>query len=175
MLQTTCFAISVCQSCKTPFQFPNSHLIRHRNVRYNCRVFVLNRKLLLIRPKKVLADDGNYRESRWFTAWKLHFQIQDYYLPRIISSITGTFLLFSSLTAAIGQTKVPIGDACIATRDTVLASETCEELFAPASPHIALGLNGIEIISNGSGSHHQLRKLYQRVSNEISVKFLRKL
>jgi hypothetical protein len=27
------------------------------------------RKLLLIRPKLKLCDDGNYRESRWFTAW----------------------------------------------------------------------------------------------------------
>lgn len=33
----------------------------HRGVRYNCRVFALNRRLLLIRPKMNLADDGNYR------------------------------------------------------------------------------------------------------------------
>ena len=31
------------------------------------------------------------------------------------------------------------------------------------APHIELALNGVEIISNGSGSHHQLRKLDQRV------------
>mmetsp|Transcript_10331 Transcript_10331/g.14167 ORF Transcript_10331/g.14167 Transcript_10331/m.14167 type:complete len:581 (-) Transcript_10331:68-1810(-) len=62
-----------------------------------------------------------------------------------------------------GQSKVPIGEASIATLDTVIASETCEELFTPASPHIYLGLNGIEIISNGSGSHHQLRKLHTRI------------
>ena len=35
----------------------------HRGVRYNCRVFVLNRKILLIRPKLCLANDGNYRET----------------------------------------------------------------------------------------------------------------
>ena len=29
----------------------------------------LFRKLLLIRPKLKLCDDGNYRETRWFTAW----------------------------------------------------------------------------------------------------------
>lgn len=33
----------------------------HRGVRYNCRVFILNRRLLLIRPKMAMADDGNYR------------------------------------------------------------------------------------------------------------------
>ena len=31
------------------------------------------------------------------------------------------------------------------------------------SPHISMGLDGVEIISNGSGSHHELRKLYKRV------------
>jgi NAD+ synthase (glutamine-hydrolysing) len=123
---------------------------RHKNVRYNCRVFILDHKIILIRPKKVLADDGNYRESRWFVPWKQHLKTEEYYLPRSISKITG-------------QHKVPFGDAAIATRDTSLAAETCEELFAPMSPHIYLGLNGIEIVTNGSGSHHQLRKLYQRV------------
>lgn len=33
----------------------------HRGVRYNCRVFMLNGHLLLIRPKIAMADDGNYR------------------------------------------------------------------------------------------------------------------
>ena len=44
-----------------------------------------------------------------------------------------------------------------------IAAETCEELFTPNSPHIWLGLGGADIISNGSGSHHQLRKLHQRL------------
>ena len=43
--------------------------IMHRNVRYNCRVIFLNGKILLIRPKMMLACDANYREGRWFTRW----------------------------------------------------------------------------------------------------------
>eukprot|EP00967_Tisochrysis_lutea_P131387 scaffold228325_cov26-Tisochrysis_lutea.AAC.1 len=43
------------------------------------------------------------------------------------------------------------------------AAETCEELFTPQAPHINLALAGVEIISNGSGSHHQLRKLNTRL------------
>jgi predicted amidohydrolase len=35
----------------------------HRGVRYNCRLFALNRRLLFIRPKMALADDGNYRQA----------------------------------------------------------------------------------------------------------------
>ncbi len=30
-------------------------------VRYNCRIFLLNGKVLFIRPKLAMADDGNYR------------------------------------------------------------------------------------------------------------------
>ncbi|MCS5610256.1 MAG: hypothetical protein NZ961_07560, partial [Candidatus Poribacteria bacterium] len=124
--------------------------IMHKNVRYNCRIFVLNRKILLIRPKLSLANDGNYRESRWFTAWHHTRSVEDYHLPRIIREITN-------------QQTVPIGLASISTRDTVVATETCEELFTPNSPHIHLSLDGIEIIANGSASHHQLRKLNQRI------------
>jgi NAD+ synthase (glutamine-hydrolysing) len=124
--------------------------ILHKNVRYNCRILVLNRKILLIRPKLVLAADGNYREPRWFAPWQQARTVTDYYLPRMIREITG-------------QDTVPFGDAAIATRDTSLAPETCEELFAPDSPHIYLGLDGIEIIANGSGSHHELRKLNKRI------------
>jgi NAD+ synthase (glutamine-hydrolysing) len=54
-------------------------------------------------------------------------------------------------------------------RDTVIASETCEELFTPNSPHIALALAGAEIITNGSGSHHNLRKLDQRLKLILSA------
>lgn len=50
-----------------------------------------------------------------------------------------------------------------------LATETCEELFTPHSPHIELSLNGVEIISNGSGSHHELRKLNVRTDLIMSA------
>jgi NAD+ synthase (glutamine-hydrolysing) len=124
--------------------------VLHRNARYNCRMLVLDRKILLIRPKLVLAADGNYREPRWFTPWQHVRTVAEYALPRIIRQTTG-------------QDTVPFGDAAIATRDAVLASETCEELFAPDSPHIYLGLDGVEIFGNGSGSHHELRKLNKRI------------
>ena len=32
-------------------------------MRFNCRVFLLNRKILFIRPKLSMADDGNYRQA----------------------------------------------------------------------------------------------------------------
>ena len=38
--------------------------VTHRNVRYNCRIISYNKRILLIRPKLSLANDGNYREMR---------------------------------------------------------------------------------------------------------------
>jgi len=39
------------------------------NVRYNTRVWCYNGRILGIRPKVILANNGNYRETRWFTPW----------------------------------------------------------------------------------------------------------
>jgi NAD+ synthase (glutamine-hydrolysing) len=61
--------------------------VLHCGVRYNCRVFLLNHRILLIRPKKNLANDGNYRETRYFTAWK-HDGLEDHQVPQQIARIT---------------------------------------------------------------------------------------
>lgn len=123
----------------------------HNNVRYNCRVFCLNRKIVLIRPKAFLADDGNYREGRFFTPWKHFDRLDDHTLPDILSKATG-------------QKTVKFGMGIIRTAETLLAAESCEELWTPQSPHIQQALSGVEIFANGSGSHHQLRKLDVRIS-----------
>lgn len=36
-------------------------LFRPAGVRYNCRIFLLDGRVLFIRPKLAMADDGNYR------------------------------------------------------------------------------------------------------------------
>ena len=124
--------------------------VRHKNVRYNCRVIVYNKRILLIRPKRWLANSGNYREMRYFTNWLREGHVEPYYLESIVSKITG-------------QSTVDFGDGIISTKDTCFACETCEELFTPAAPHSALGLDGVEIFTNSSGSHFELRKLKTRI------------
>lgn len=130
--------------------------VMHRNVSYNCRVWVCNGKILGIRPKIFMANDGNYREMRWFTPWYVEpstpgfGELEEYHLPSVVRSLTG-------------QSTVPFGIFAVATNDSCLATETCEELFTPDAPHIKLSLDGVEIIANGSGSHHQLRKLDKRI------------
>ena len=107
----------------------------HGGVRYNCRIFVLNREILLIRPKLCLANDGNYRETRWFTAWQHPKKVEKFKLPSLVSDVTK-------------QTHVPC-DAALEFKDGSPGSETCEELFTPNAPHIQLALSGVEVISNG--------------------------
>ena len=81
----------------------------------------------------------------------------------------------------------------VSTVDTCIGVELCEELFTPArsvnflyafrplnasfSPHILMGLDGVEIFTNSSGSHHELRKLYRRVEliKEATLKVCHKL
>ena len=81
-----------------PVQYPSS-------VRYNCRIILLNQKILLIRPKIALAADGNYYESRHFTPWMKPRVIEEYDLPKMIAKLQGT-------------SHVPFGDAVISTPDT---------------------------------------------------------
>ena len=66
------------------------------SVRYNCQVFCLNRKIIMIRPKMSLANDGNYREFRWFSAWTFKDEIVEFQLPIEVSE-------------AISQDTVPFG------------------------------------------------------------------
>ncbi|KAJ1740461.1 glutamine-dependent NAD(+) synthetase [Coemansia sp. RSA 989] len=124
--------------------------VLHRNTRYNCRVIILNGKIVLIRPKMYMANDGLYREMRWFVGWTKQAQTEEFVLPRFIARMTG-------------QRSVMFGDALVSTDDSCLGIELCEELFTPESPHIAMSLDGAEIIINSSGSHHELRKLKRRV------------
>ena len=83
-----------------------------------------------------MCDSSPYRESRWFTAWVKERTVEDHFLPRMITKITG-------------QNVVPIGDAVIATSDTCVGFEICEELWVVSSSHIPMSLDGVEIISNG--------------------------
>ncbi|CCK68890.1 glutamine-dependent NAD(+) synthetase KNAG_0B04560 [Huiozyma naganishii CBS 8797] len=124
--------------------------VLHKNIRYNCRLLSLDGKILFIRPKLWLANDGNYREMRFFTPWLKPTVVEDFVLPPEIQEVTG-------------QKIVPFGDAVVNALDTCVGAETCEELFTPQSPNIAMSLDGVEIITNSSGSHHELRKLNKRM------------
>lgn len=112
--------------------------ILHNNVRYNCRVLCLNRKIVMIRPKMHLADDGNYRERRYFSAWRPDQGLQSHHVGDEIFKVTG-------------QRSVPFGFAIVSTKETLIGHEICEELWVAQSPHIRMALAGVEVFLNGSG------------------------
>ena len=124
--------------------------VMFQNTLYNCVIYVFNRQILLIRPKKILCTTGNYREIRYFTPWGRDKQIFEFILPEEIRKITS-------------QNSTKFGDAILKFNDVKIGTEMCEELWAPKSPHIDMGLQGVDIICNSSASHHQFKKLHQRV------------
>lgn len=64
-----------------------------------------------------------------------------------------------------GQREVPFGNAVLHTADDhKIAHEICEEIFTAESPHVIYDLIGVDIIGHGSGSHHELRKLKNRLT-----------
>ncbi|XP_011501924.1 PREDICTED: probable glutamine-dependent NAD(+) synthetase [Ceratosolen solmsi marchali] len=145
---------SICEDILIDVGMP----VMYKNVTYNCRVAFLNRKVLLIRPKMHLCEDGNYRERRWFSPWTKEKTVEDYFLPKVIAEITN-------------QITVPFGDGVIATKDTCIGFEICEELWNPSSKHISMSLDAVEIISNGSGSYFELRKANVTVDLVKSASF----
>jgi NAD+ synthase (glutamine-hydrolysing) len=124
--------------------------VLHQGVRYNCRVLCQGQRILWIRPKRALADQGNYRESRYFTAYtSLH---------------NSTVVLPEIFRQAFGQATAPFGVAHFLSFGGIqIGCESCEELWTPAASHIDLALRGVEIIANGSASYHELRKLSTRL------------
>lgn len=128
--------------------------VMHRSVSYNCRILILNREILLVRPKITFADCGNYREMRWFTPWDRSRPVENLVLPQVVREAT------------LGHQKhCPIGQGVIEFDDGVtVGCESCEELWSPLSTHVDLYLEGVEIIGNGSGSHHTLRKQHERLN-----------
>eukprot|EP00922_Rhytidocystis_sp_ex-Travisia-forbesii_P024431 GHVS01035855.1.p1 GENE.GHVS01035855.1~~GHVS01035855.1.p1 ORF type:complete len:437 (+),score=78.45 GHVS01035855.1:95-1405(+) len=217
--------------------------VMYRSVIYNCRVFCLNGRVILIRPKMYLADSGNYREARWFGKWTDPRDVisplsiipcgQPYsssssctpappYSSSSSSSVSSSSSASSSSQSPSGRVcsssssssslpsaalstaavtpcpppsfpvhpllypfhlppccclgshapaVVPIGVAAIDCCNTTIASETCEELWTPSSPHVEMSLDGVEIFLNGSGSHHELRKLRTRLDLIQSATF----
>mmetsp|Transcript_18237 Transcript_18237/g.45194 ORF Transcript_18237/g.45194 Transcript_18237/m.45194 type:complete len:726 (+) Transcript_18237:85-2262(+) len=132
--------------------------VMYHGVRYNCRVVCYNRQILFVRPKTALADNGNYRESRYFTAY------------RNTSNTNEELLLPNFVQERLKQRTCPFGLAYLQSNDSVsIGCESCEELWTPNATHIDLALRGVEIIGNGSGSHHELRKLDQRLELMVSA------
>ena len=123
--------------------------VTFKGIFFNCRVLVYKKKILLIRPKIALADDGNYIETRYFTAWTKGYEMFDFLIPDFISKRNG-------------QTKCKFDVGIIKFEDMTYAPEICEELWIPYSPSIDFAMAGCEIIGKSSVSHFQVGKQERR-------------
>jgi NAD+ synthase (glutamine-hydrolysing) len=65
-----------------------------------------------------LANDGNYREMRWFTPWTKINTVEEYPLPEL-------------LQVELNQNTVPFGDGVVRSPHVSFGTELCEELFTP--------------------------------------------
>lgn len=131
----------------------------HRGVRYNCRCIYLSKRILLIRPKTVLANEANYRECRWFTPWS-KTEMDAFELPECIQKI------------CVMQKSAPFGVAMIKLQDNVrIGFEICEELWSPKSIGVTQCLSGADIIFNSSASHHSLYKYNRRAGLIASASY----
>ena len=104
--------------------------------------------------------NGNYRESRWFTAWDDG--------PR---GLMTWFPLPEFITKLNGQTRAPFGDKAIlelglpcdslASATTLrIGFEICEELWHCDAQHITFfGKRGCHLVLNSSASYWEIRKL----------------
>ncbi|GMR47722.1 hypothetical protein PMAYCL1PPCAC_17917, partial [Pristionchus mayeri] len=127
--------------------------VRFRGLLYNCLVTLRNGLLLLIRPKLALCDDDVYRESRWFVSW---------------SEKATTHEMKMDPEYGFDQDSVPFGDGVLQSSDGVsIGFEICEELWTAQSSHIDLALRGVDIVCNGSGSHHVLGKSNRRLNQLV--------
>jgi NAD+ synthase (glutamine-hydrolysing) len=94
----------------------------------------------------ILVDDGNFFETRYFSAWKHPREIDEFMLPAIIQEATG-------------QNTVPIGCFILAFNDTSMAYEIGEEAWISNNPIIDAALDGAEIFLNPSASESERGKI----------------
>lgn len=124
---------------------------------YNCSVLIYSGKVILIKPKLVLADDGLNREKRWFTSWAGKREMMDFSLPPFITEVTG-------------QQTAPFGNGMLRSEDGYLIGvETYEELLSPVSSSTELFLMGAHIVLNMGGNPFQMSIEFQKWYHVMSA------
>lgn len=115
----------------------NLRPMTHKNVIYNVRVIFYNRKILLIRPKMWMANNGNYRELRYFTSWARHRETEDHVLPEQLRKITGQVTIYPPVCLSCSaETKLMVWYMCWGNR-----LRSCSETLSLLLLILVSGLN----------------------------------
>lgn len=109
---------------------------------FNVVAVLANEKILGLIPKKVLASDGVYYESRWFKPWDVDVLEE----VEIIDPRTKK------------KMKVPIGDGYFDIGGIRFGLEICEEAWVAQRIGASLAEQGVDVILNPSASHFAFAK-----------------
>ncbi|XP_065319393.1 glutamine-dependent NAD(+) synthetase-like isoform X2 [Gordionus sp. m RMFG-2023] len=79
--------------------------------------------------------------------------------------------LCTRMLASIVESSFITSDGVLTTLDACFGSEICEELWTSDSPNVDMSLDGVEIVTNSSGSLFELRKAHVIVNLIKNVTF----
>ena len=122
---------------------------------------MLNNKIIAIRPKTILANNGNYRENRWFTNWDDSNGSCWFKLPLLIRDVTKqVYVPFGSDIVLDLQLNRNLNDQQFGNTSSIrIGFEICEELWNAQSEHVSLfAKRGCNLICNSSASYWEIRK-----------------
>ena len=138
----------------------------HRGARYACRVLLLDRRVLLIRPARQVSGRHG---SRWFTPWSRTRQVEPFPLPDPVRERTG------QVTTVIGDARLRTRDALIgfATLDPASAGATTPAVERDANERNGIGPaatapgrpehDGVDIVAASGVTRHELGALEARL------------
>jgi len=128
----------------------------HKSVCYNSKVLVYNRRIIFIKPKVEVADEANYRESRYFVPYRsvVKGQLEQFTLPHIIERQTG-------------QRTCPFGTGIVQFLDTVFGLSFSRLSIKQGQSRLAF-LNNADFVV-GSTALHFSKNIEQSHINAIQA------
>lgn len=112
-----------------------------RSVLYNCRVYCLNRRILLIRPKTELHNCGPYNEMRYFGTWRRRTLCR-FRLPACIRSLEV-------------QNETIFGVAIIECANVSIVTEIGNEYWGLHPIRYDALFDGVDIVTHSDSSSDQ--------------------
>jgi len=104
---------------------------------YNCSCYITDQKIIAIRAKQFLANDGVHYEPRWFTPWTFG-EIVQYKIENV---------------------PIPFGDVIVDYKGIKIGMEICEDAWRGSErPACKFGERGVGLIINPSASHFAFEK-----------------
>ncbi|KAK0413084.1 hypothetical protein QR680_006589 [Steinernema hermaphroditum] len=130
--------------------------VRHEGLLYSCMVSLINGKLVFIRPKISLKNDGLHRETRYFAPWNERKGVVQFELPQIFG---------------FEQETVPFGNGILVSGDGIhIGFETDEDAWTRDLPDNEQSLSSYaDIVLNSSASFHVMGESRRRLNKIVTT------